>query len=64
MKTTLNPNNGDFYEIALGFIDVLYQSVIHKAHYLNFYWYNHLDRMYQAEYLSQVPEKLLDYYSS
>lgn len=46
MKTTLNPNNGDFYEIALGFIDVLYQSVIHKAHYLNFYWYNHLDRMY------------------
>lgn len=36
-KTTLNPPNGDCYEIALGFIKILYQSVIHKAYYLNFY---------------------------
>lgn len=37
-KTTLNPNNGDFHEIALHFIEILYQSAIHKACYLNFYW--------------------------
>lgn len=36
-ETTLNLNNCDFYEIALGFIEILYQSVIHKACYLNFY---------------------------
>ena len=42
-KTTLNPNNGDFYEIALSFMEILYQSVIHKACYLNFHQYDHLD---------------------
>lgn len=36
-KTALNPNNGDFYEIALSFMEILYQSVIHKACYLNFH---------------------------
>lgn len=36
-ETTLNPNNGDFYEIALGFIGIWNQSVIHQAHYLGFY---------------------------
>lgn len=42
-KTTLHLSNGDFYEIALGFIGIWPQSVIHKAYYLDFYWYIRLD---------------------
>lgn len=42
----LNYNRGDFNEILLGFIEIIYQSVIHEALYLDVH-------------LSQVPGRII-----
>lgn len=60
-KTTLSPNNGDFYKTAFGFIRIWYLLFIRHVTCF-FYRYNHLDDIHWAGWLSQVPGKLLDYY--
>lgn len=45
LKNNMNSNDSDFYKNTFGFIEMLYQSFIHKTYYLDFYG-DHADCIY------------------